>query len=122
LSDVWLKRAKRFPIRASGLSATRRMMQPLRRFGFNMTDQPELDEARVRALNDGLYRIIRANYLGMPPSAERVYEALNALAICSAVVLTGTGPDEKTLAFFKQALEQNLELLKEEMKGQQGMS
>jgi hypothetical protein len=51
-----------------------------------------------------------------PPEQDRVLEALNALAISTAVVLAGTGADPRAAAFFLEAVQAELaELIRVEL-------
>ena len=62
-----------------------------------------LDEKRIDELARQMLILMRENYLRGPVSRDRVYEALNALAFCTAVTVRGTDPAE-ALDWFSDAL------------------
>ena len=62
-----------------------------------------LDRERIEELTTQILILLRQNYVRGPISRDRVYEALNALAYCTAVTVRGTDPDE-ALAWFSDAL------------------
>jgi hypothetical protein len=71
----------------------------------------ELDRERVESLSLIMLEAIRGNYLKGPCSADRIYEALNALAFTVASTVIGTGsPDavRQCRSFFDRALDQSL--------------
>lgn len=84
--------------------------------------EPDLDVARVEALALSILKVIRANYIGMSASRVRLYESLNALAINVSIILSGAGYDPEAILFFHQALQSNLEDMKDETKGSQGLN
>ena len=65
--------------------------------------EPGLDRERIEELTTQILFLLRLNYARGPVSRERVYEALNALAFCTAVTVRGTDPDE-ALDWFSDAL------------------
>jgi hypothetical protein len=77
-----------------------------------------LDRERVDRLTGELMSSIVINFQRGPSANQRVYEALNALAVAAATVLAGTvGADDQivspeALNFFNQALADNLIQLK----------
>ena len=62
-----------------------------------------LDEKRIDELAKQMLILIHEHYVRGPISRDRVYEALNALAFCTAVTVRGADPDE-ALAWFSDAL------------------
>jgi hypothetical protein len=62
-----------------------------------------LDRERIEELTTQILILLRQNYVRGPISRDRVYEALNALAYCTAVTVRGTDPDE-ALKWFSDAL------------------
>lgn len=71
----------------------------------------ELDSERVSALFIKIHSAVEA-HLETPPSCrERVYEALNALAVGAALILHGTGSDELAVDFFTKVLADQMESL-----------
>lgn len=74
----------------------------------------EIDRPRVEGLAQPMLEAIRANYLRGPVSRDRVLEALNALALCAATVITGTGDRtgrRQAQAFLDKAVDQNITML-----------
>jgi hypothetical protein len=65
--------------------------------------EPGLDEERIEKLAQQILLKIRDNYMVGPVSRDRVYEALNALAFCTAVTVRGADRDE-ALQWFSEAL------------------
>lgn len=70
-------------------------------------DALTLDVQRIEALAMEILTAIKHNYLRGPISRDRVYEALNALAISAAVTVRGADRNE-ALEWFSQALNQQL--------------
>jgi hypothetical protein len=68
----------------------------------------ELDRDRIERLMGQILLPIRENYIKGPIHKDRVYEALNALAVATAVTLAGTG-DEEAYTFFTKALNNHLD-------------
>lgn len=68
-----------------------------------------VDHAKVKALVEKLSPPIRAHLDEGEPSRAKVFEALNALASCAAVIIVGTGVDEEAIGFFADALAQQTE-------------
>jgi hypothetical protein len=67
-----------------------------------------LDEERITKLAEKILISVRDNYVPGPISRDRVFEALNALACVTAVVLSGTGDETgEAEEFFQKALRQN---------------
>ena len=64
----------------------------------------ELDLERVEFLVTLLMGVIKRDYLGKKPiSKRRVFEALNALAVTSALIIQGAdGPDGDAHTFFNE--------------------
>ena len=74
----------------------------------------ELDRAQVEELTRALMEQIRSYYLSNPLSRERVLEVLNALAVCTGLVIQGAdGINGEAHKFFANALEMQLEDLSE---------
>jgi hypothetical protein len=70
---------------------------------MNPPDQG-LDRERIEKLAYQILLPIRANYLAGPTSRDRVFEALNAMAFVTAVVIAGTEDDSgEALEFFNNA-------------------
>ena len=68
------------------------------------TPDQGLDHARIERLARDILLPIRANYLAGPTSRDRVFEALNALAFVTAIVIAGTGDQTgEALEFFNKA-------------------
>lgn len=65
-----------------------------------------MDEEQVKALVELIMAPIRAHFTDGPPSKNKAYDCLNALAICSAYVVAGTmqSGDMRGVAFFNTAL------------------
>lgn len=77
-------------------------------------------EEQVRALVAAFGLPIRDHYrgaavLGLAPEADRVLEVLNALAVSTATVLAGTGADPRAVAFFLEALENQVAALQADL-------
>jgi hypothetical protein len=81
-------------------------------------DAPRLDEERTQALMRAIITPVRDHLAAQPHTREKVFEALNALAIAAAWVLAGIGrPDpvvaEREMArvrgWFNQALDDNVD-------------
>lgn len=51
----------------------------------------DIDRARVEAMYERMMVIMRDNYLAGPTSRDRVFEALNALAVCAGITIAETG-------------------------------
>jgi hypothetical protein len=82
-------------------------------------------EPAVRALAGAFGVHLRDHYRAAgaaagPLDRDRVLEALNALAISTAVVLAGTGGDHQALAFFLDTVEQQLAAHLAELAAEQG--
>jgi hypothetical protein len=71
---------------------------------MKQTETLTLDRGRIEKLSVDLMEHIRENYWKGPISRDRVYEALNALAFCKAVVVQGTGDPKEAQSFFDRAL------------------
>jgi hypothetical protein len=68
-----------------------------------------LDRARIEAMTTPMMVAIRDNYLRGPHGRDRVFEALNALAICAATVIAGIddrGGRGKARRFLEVAINQ----------------
>jgi hypothetical protein len=75
---------------------------------MNPTDQG-LDHNRVEELTGQILLPVRANYQRGPISRDRALEALNALAVAAAVVVSGCdGMGGEAEKFFYQALTINI--------------
>jgi hypothetical protein len=70
-------------------------------------DESGLDEERIEELARQMLILIRANYVKGPISRDRVYEALNALAFCTAVTIGGSDRHD-ALEWFSNALNVSL--------------
>ena len=76
-----------------------------------MSDHPpELDRDRTRGLVDALGQQVKAFYLANGRAQVHVFEALNALAAVTAMVVAGTEPfgTEDCIEFFSDAMAQQL--------------
>jgi len=62
----------------------------------------EIDERRIEALMTAFLEPIKAHFERGPQARARTFEVLNALAACTAVILSGT--DRAGLDFFNEAL------------------
>ena len=72
-----------------------------------MSAESGLDQERIEELARQMLILIRQNYIKGPVSRDRVYEALNALAFCTAVTVRGADRDE-ALKWFSDALNVSL--------------
>ena len=70
----------------------------------------EVDRPTTEALTQAIGDVVRAHYRARPPGRDRVLEALNALAVITAVVIAGTGCDPDAVEFFREAVAQNIEV------------
>ena len=76
-------------------------------------DNASLNEARIKELLTAILLPIRANYQAGPISRDRCFEALNALAAATALVIAGAAKSDPTAGeaqaknFFLGALEAN---------------
>ena len=75
-----------------------------------MSTPTELDRDRIERLTGQILTAIQANYIQGPVSRDRCYEALNALAFSTALVVRGTG-DAEALEWFSQALNTSLKAI-----------
>lgn len=73
----------------------------------NDDDRP-VDADRIERLATRIMQAVKDNYEAGPQSADRVFEALNALACVVRVVLKGTGDSAMAVEFFQQAMEQQM--------------
>lgn len=76
-----------------------------------MIDVMKLDQDRVQELIKALLEPIRGDMEEGPVGRERIFEALNALAVATACVLNATGEDsvdEIAGEFFREALNVHL--------------
>jgi hypothetical protein len=73
-----------------------------------------MDEARVEALVTEIADIVRRHLAAGPAHPDRVFELLNALAVNSALVLAGTGPDAAAKVFFADTLSGQLQAARRE--------
>ena len=70
---------------------------------------PVLSHDRFEALTAALHAVIRAHYEDSPPSREKVFEALNALASVAAVTIVATQADAAELrAWFVSAVDASI--------------
>lgn len=67
-----------------------------------------MNRDRVVALVGGLKVPLDAHLKAEPHCADKVFEALNALAILAASVLAGTNQHPAAIAFYKMALQEAL--------------
>jgi hypothetical protein len=70
-----------------------------------------LDDERIELLARRFLDIVRSNYVQGPTGRDRVFEALNALAIAVAFVMAGTDGDDAAQEFFNTALENQIETI-----------
>lgn len=68
----------------------------------------KLDETRVAVLAGVLGSAVRTHMTGQPFHPDKVFEALNAIAIITASVIAGANQDPKVIAFFRLALQEQL--------------
>jgi hypothetical protein len=69
----------------------------------------ELDRSQVEELTRALMEQIRNYYLSRPLSRERVFEVMNALAVCVGLVIQGSdGINGEAHRFFTNTLEMQL--------------
>jgi hypothetical protein len=76
-----------------------------------MNHSDDLDSDRVKALAKVMMEAVLDNYQRGPASRDRVFEALNALAVCAALVVAGAGDRGRRWdmrAFLDKALDQNI--------------
>jgi hypothetical protein len=72
-------------------------------------NETELDRERIEWLMAAILTPIRENYQLGPVSRDRCFEALNALAAATAIVIEGSdGPGGQAEQFFHKALAQQL--------------
>jgi hypothetical protein len=78
-----------------------------------MVDAPR--KPRVERLSEALCRVVIKHYRATPAmSREKVYDVLNALAVVTATIISGTEPEEKEArAYFELALLQQFKMLEE---------
>jgi hypothetical protein len=70
----------------------------------------QLDRERIEGLLEPILIAIRDNYQRGPVSRDRCFEALNALATATAIVIHGSdGPGGEAAEFFGKALAQALD-------------
>jgi hypothetical protein len=67
-------------------------------------DASDLDDIAITGLRDAILKQVTLHYRSGPPSRDRVFEALNALANATAVILKGTNYDQDAHEFFDAAL------------------
>jgi hypothetical protein len=73
-------------------------------------NETQLDRDRIERLTEPILIAIRDNYERGPMSRDRCFEALNALAAATAIVIHGSdGPGGEAHAFFEKAFKQHLE-------------
>lgn len=73
------------------------------------TETETLDRKRIEEMMIQILLPIRENYKKGPISRDRAYEALNALAAASALVITGCdGGQAEAREWFERALNQQL--------------
>jgi hypothetical protein len=77
-----------------------------------------MDEERTHKLAENLLVLLQEHYKAGPISRDRVFEALNALALAVAVTLQGT--DQRAVKFFMEALEINAADAGDYLKRQEG--
>lgn len=68
-----------------------------------MDEKTTLDKRRIEALLREILKPVNANYKNGPSTRDRVYEALNALAAATGIVIDGAGSHE-ALDWFLEAL------------------
>lgn len=68
-----------------------------------------MNEQRTEELTAEIALAIKKNYMRGPISRDRAFEALNALAAATSIVILGCDEDPAAKAFFLNALEQNIE-------------
>lgn len=72
---------------------------------------PDIDQDRVARLGAEIMRAVVGNYQAGPPSRDRVWESLNALAFAAATIIAGTGDRSdrrKATQFFDRAVSENV--------------
>ena len=69
-------------------------------------DERTLNRPAVERLATELLAQLRDHYRRRPTSRESVFEALNALAITTGIVIEGVGADEIARDFFLRALDE----------------
>lgn len=67
-----------------------------------------LNESRVEALTLEMSAAVKAHLAAQPHHPDKVFEALNAAAIVVASLIAGANQDPKVIAFFRIALQQQL--------------
>lgn len=60
-----------------------------------------LDKNRVELLGEEILVLVKRHYTA---DAGNVWEALNALGSCAGTLLLATGPDQRAVDFFNQAV------------------
>lgn len=73
-----------------------------------MTETDQLDRERIAQLSIRIMQAVRNNYVRGPQSRDRVFEALNALAIVTCTVIKGCDDDAKAVWFFQEAMMQQM--------------
>ena len=69
----------------------------------------DIDRARVEALSAALWQSIARHYRDGPPSQERVFEALNAIAFVVAPIVIGAGSNRDEVSrWLHSAIDQNV--------------
>ena len=77
-----------------------------------MVNKIKVDRRRVENLSVELLQVIKAYYEREPIERARVFEALNALAAVTGLIVHAT--DQRALNFFLDALSENLRSPKED--------
>jgi hypothetical protein len=72
-----------------------------------MNEHASGDPERTRALMLEIGEVIRDHLLEQPPSRDRVFEALDAIAFAAALTIKGADADS-ALAYFSNSLNQCL--------------
>jgi hypothetical protein len=79
---------------------------------MNPNSIEQQDITAVRRLTDAMMAALHEHYSSkLPLSPANIYEALNALAVCTAIIVASVrsdGGDESALDFFGTALTDNL--------------
>jgi hypothetical protein len=70
-----------------------------------------MDAERIKPILRVTMEAIKANYAAGPHDRDRIFEALNALAMATAIIITGTDDRDgriETRLFFDRALNENV--------------
>jgi hypothetical protein len=71
----------------------------------------DIDAARIHALTQALLRLMEGHLSAPPHGPFKVFEALNALAVATATVSSGTGDIVQCLDYFKEAVGDQIKVI-----------